>query len=127
MLVSRRVALVGAAFVALSASGCSGSPPMDEGEVNRVVGEVDGVASVDLRVESNGGSSGWFLKGEIGLPDDREEALTVYDNCLRAIAGVDVSTQAPVELYVYGVSSSGELEPDDVGAPLDTNRLKEHY
>ncbi|CAM4222790.1 hypothetical protein JAAN108728_16305 [Janibacter anophelis] len=98
---------------------------MDEKEVNDAVSQVEGVTSVDITVETNGGTSGWWLDGEIGLPDDPNEARTVYENCLRAIAGVP--TQGNVGIYVYGKSAAGELDASDVGAPDDTKRLKEHF
>ncbi|WP_114203187.1 hypothetical protein [Janibacter anophelis] len=100
---------------------------MDEAEINRVVAQVDGVTSVDIKVKEGGGVSGWSLGGEIGLPDDPAQARTVYENCLRAIASVPVSSQVPVGIYVYGKSASGEFDPTEVGAPDDTTRLKEHF
>ena len=128
MSVSRRQALIATStLVTLAFTGCSSSPPVDQDAVNRVVREVEGVTRVDIKVETNGGVSGWFLTGEVGLPDDRGRALTVYDNCLRAIASLEDADNRSVLVYVVGRSASGELNPDDVGAPDDTRSLVEHY
>ena len=43
------------------------------------------VTTVDLKVESSG-VAGWSLRGEIGLPEDLGDAITVYENYLVAIA-----------------------------------------
>lgn len=124
--ITRRATLLGGLSVAaLGLTACISAPPMDEKEVNDAISQVEGVTSVDVTVESSGGSSGWFLRGEIGLPDDPNEAPTVYENCLRAIA--DVPSRLTVGISVYGRSAAGELDPADVGAPDDTYRLKEHF
>lgn len=124
--ITRRAALLGSVSAAtLGLTACISNPPMDEKEVNDAVSQVEGVTSVDIKVETSGGSSGWFLRGEIGLPNDPNEARTVYENCLRAIA--EVPSRLTVGISVYGRSAAGELDPMEVGAPDDTSRLKEHF
>lgn len=126
-MITRRTALLSiSAAAVLATTACGSLAPIDEDEVNDAVSQVEGVTSVDITVE-NIGIADWDLDGEIGLPDDAEEARTVYENCLRAIAGVPVDSGANLGIYVYGMSASGELDPDDVGAPDSTRRLKEHF
>lgn len=123
--ITRRAVLFGIGTACLGLTACISAPPMDEKEVNDAVSQVDGVTSADIKVETNGGTSGWWLDGEIGLPDDPAQARTVYENCLRAIAGVPAESN--LGIYVYGRSSSGTLDPKDVGAPDGMYRLKEHF
>lgn len=123
--ITRRAALLGSISVAaLGLTACISAPPMDEKEVNDAVSQVEGVTSVNITVERSG-TADWSLRGEIGLPDDPTQARTVYENCLRAITSVP--TRQNLGIYVYGRSSSGSLDTDDVGAPDDTTRLKEHF
>lgn len=100
---------------------------MDEAEVNQAVAQVEGVTSVNIKVEEGGGVSGWSLRGEIGLPDDQVEARTVYEDCLRAIASVPVPGQETLAIYVHGVSAAGSISPRDIDIPDDTTQLKEHF
>lgn len=124
--VSRRAVLIASPTALLGLSACSSEPPMDERAVNDAVSRVEGVTSVDITVKRSG-TADWSLNGEIELPDDPTEARMVYEECLRAIASVPVSSNAPVGIYVYGMSASGELDPDDVGAPDRTTELKKHF
>lgn len=126
-MIGRRTLLLNiCAAGVLATTSCSTLAPMDEDAVNNAVSQVEGVTSVNIAVESRG-IADWSLAGEIGLPDDPDEARTVYENCLRAIASVPVRDSSTVGIYVYGVSASEELNPQDVGAPDDTRSLKEHF
>lgn len=126
MSIKRRSFVLAAACAAPLLAACSRTPPLDEAEVNRVVSHVNGVTSAAISVEPRG-TVDWSLTGEIGLPDDRTQALAIYDSCLRAIASVVPEGSQTMMVYVYGISASGEIDPDDVGAPDGTQRLVEHY
>ncbi|WP_114203116.1 hypothetical protein [Janibacter anophelis] len=126
MTTSRRAALLAAPALLLGLTACSAAP-MDADELNRVVSEVDGVTSTDLKLEEGGALTGWAIRGEIGLPDDEAQAKAVLYECLRAIAGVEVSSESNVLVYLDGVSSSGVIGPEAVGLPLDMDGLKEHF
>lgn len=127
-MITRRTALLSITAAAVLATTACGRLllPINEDEVNDAVSQVEGVTSVDIKVDSSG-IGAWNLEGEIGLPDDAQEAQTVYENCLRAIASVPVDSDATIGLYVYGMSTSGELDPDDVDDPDATRRLEEHF
>lgn len=125
-MITRRTALLSiTAATLLGTTGCGSMTPMDEEEVNDAVSQVEGVTSVEITIEKRG-IADWSLTGDIGLPDDADQARTVYENCLRAIASLPDSGST-VRIYVYGRSASGQVDPDDVGAPDDTTRLKEHF
>lgn len=124
-MITRRAALLSITAAVLSTTACGSLAPIDEDEVNDAVSQVEGVTSVDITVERRG-IADWSLTGEIGLPDDAEEARTVYENCLRAIASLPDSGST-VGIYVYGISASGQLFPSKIGLPDDTTRLKEHF
>lgn len=123
--ITRRAALLGSiSAAAFGLTACTSSPPMDEKQINDTVAQVDGVTSVNITIEESG-IADWSLKGEIGLPDDPTQARTVYENCLRAIAGIP--TESNVGIYVYGRSATGELDPSEVGAPGNMSGLKKHF
>ncbi|MCT1618381.1 hypothetical protein M3B33_04630 [Janibacter hoylei] len=123
--ITRRAALLGGiSFASLGLTACISAPPMDEKEVNDAVSQVDGVTSTEIKVERSG-TADWSLRGQIGLPDDPTQARTVYENCLRAIAGVP--SERNIGVSVSGVSASGDLDTGSVKAPDDTRRLKEHF
>lgn len=126
-MITRRTVLFSiSAAVVLATTGCGSLAPIDEDDVNDAVSQVEGVTSVDIKVDSSGVGA-YNLQGEIGLPDDPDEARTVYANCLSAIASVPVDSDATIGLYVYGMSTSGELDPDDVDDPDTTQRLEKHF
>lgn len=125
-MITRRTALLSITAAVLSTTACASLAPIDEDEVNDAVSQVEGVTSVDITVEKRG-IADWSLTGEIGLPDDPEDARTVYANCLSAIAGVPVDSDATIGLYVYGMSTSGNLGTDDVEDPDTTQRLEKHF
>ena len=122
--ITRRAVLFGIGAACLGLTACISAPPMDEKEVNDAVSQVDGVTSTEIKVERSG-TADWSLRGQIGLPDDPTQARTVYENCLRAIAGVP--SERNIGVSVSGVSASGDLDTGSVGAPDDTRRLKEHF
>lgn len=126
MITRRAVLLSISAAAVLATTACGSLAPINEDEVNDAVSQVEGVTSVDIKVDSSGVGA-YNLEGEIGLPDDPDEALNVYQNCLRAIASVPVDSDATIGLYVYGMSTSGEIDPDDVDDPDTTQRLEEHF
>lgn len=108
-------------------AGCgAGDPPADVDAITEAVTAVPGVTSAQLSLESTGAGSGWSLRGEIGLPDGRAEAEQVYDRALEAISS-EVGPEPLILVYSYGVSASGQVHPDDIGAPRETNSLWERY
>lgn len=126
MTTSRRAALLAAPALLLGLTACSAAP-MDADELNRVVSEVEGVTSTDLKLEEGGALTGWSIRGEIGLPDDEAQAKAVLYECLRAVAGVEVSSGSNVHVYITGRGAFGAIGPEAVDLPSDTNGLKEHF
>lgn len=125
--LGRRAVLISVTAATLGLTACGTAPPMDPEEVNRRVSQVDGVMSVDLLLREGGGVAGWFLEGEIGLPEDDDQARSVYNECLRAISTVPVSSGVNVAINVYGTCAGESMGPRDIDVPENTIELKEHF
>ncbi|WP_282072059.1 hypothetical protein [Janibacter hoylei] len=126
-VIRRRTALLGSAAIMLGLSACSSEPPIDEGEVRDAVAGVAGVTSVDLRMREDGGVSGWFLEGTIGLPAEEGEAEAVFEECLRVIARVPTTSDGNFSIAVYGETSGRTIVPGDIGVPETWNRMREQF